>query len=161
MTTLDPQKLAVGIIDGPSREEIFDSNRLVSEKRELTFTFGVSDHSRQLQLVNHFGRPVKIADVELKGLVRYVEPLDDSGDYWRVKIRFLVKFCEHDYETDSTHFFSEYVTVKIDYNIRNRKGRPTDPLGFVRKCMRFHRRWDANNSGGLWFNDTIGLPKAA
>ena len=148
MTTLQSLQLNVVIIDGPSREELFDALRLVEERRELEFTFAVDDKLKQLHFFNAYNHPSCCGVISLKALIGGIEPADDSGKSWNIKIRLLIKFCEH--RKNGTKFFSNWIETRISYTTSNRKGRPLDDR-FVQKCMRFNPRWDELNPGGVWF----------
>lgn len=141
------------ITRGPSLIELFDANRLVEFQIRPTFTFELTDTSGKLEFLFHHGDGYwnNRTEVELQGQILSCEPLDEQGRKWRVKVRFSVKFYEHNSEDRLAASFSQYVETFIDYNPRDRKGKLNDKR-FVRKFMRWLEPWDANNPGGLFFN---------
>ncbi len=135
MTTLESleswaHRLKISIIRGPSREELFDALRLVSERRKLEFTFLVKDERKELSFLNAYGYPVEAAEVTLKALTLGIElPEGFPYDNWKVRVALLIRFCEVSEDLQSSGFFNEWVEVGIHFNTLSRKGRPVNMSG--------------------------------
>src|SRR5579862_3325570 len=111
MATLQDFRIKVDIIDGPGREELFDSNRLVELNLTREFTFRVKDLSDQLQFPDILGRPYQIAltlaKVKLEATIVSCESRSSDGTMWRVKLLIPIKLIE--VRKDSTSFFTDFV----------------------------------------------------
>jgi len=149
MAALQDFRIKVDVIDGPDREELFDSNRLVELNLTREFTFRVRDLSGQLQFLDFLGRPhpIALAKVKLEATIVSCESRSSDGKMWRVKLLIPVRLIE--VEKDSTSFFTDFVETSIIYSTTSRHGEPTDRK-FVPKFMRYYDRSDENNPNGLW-----------
>lgn len=152
MATLQNFRIWVYVLNGPSREDLFDANRLVEHELRCKFTFGAHDGSRQLKFFNALKNANFLDDLELTARILSAEPLDTTGDNWRVKVGLMIDFreCRH----NLNYFFSRQIITQLGYNTSTRKGLPSDRR-FVQKCMRWNDDWDENNPGGLWFNREV------
>jgi hypothetical protein len=140
--------------------ELFDANKYGKLLPLPEFTLEFKDPTGELEFLFHGGNDFWTTRTEekLQGEILSCEPLEReprSGPvttlprYWRIKIRFLVKFSERDER--AFHSFSEYVETFIDYDSVTKKAKLCDDR-FYRKFMRWLEPGDENNPGGLFFN---------
>jgi hypothetical protein len=157
MATLSDFQIRVSVIDGPNREELFDSNRLVELNLMREFTFMVSDRSGKLQFVDFLGHPSPIngAKITVPAEIISCESRNSVGTMWLVKL--VMPFKMTAIAPHTTRFYTEMVEVRIIYSTSNRHGDPIDRK-FVQKCMRYYDRSDENNPNGLWFTTYIAQP---
>lgn len=96
----------IAITNGPSREELFDGLRLLSEERSVKF------------IIENNGREMRPAV-----LIRSIEAEDDSGQSWNIKLSIDKNFIEtHSlYLPRPTQAGS--VTVKAYYSSKTRDGK--------------------------------------
>lgn len=150
MATLQDFRIKVVVIDGPSREEMFDANRLTELELKCEFTLLVTDESGQLRFVDFLGKPSPLnrGKIKLEAEILSCEPRSTDGTEWMVKLVIPVKKTK--IERNSTSFFTELVQTRIIFNTDNRQGEPHDRK-FVEKFMSYNDRTDENNPNGLWF----------
>lgn len=152
-TTLQALHRHIVVRTSADINELFDANRLVRLKMKPEFTFDFTDPSGKLEFSFHLNEDFwnPRTEEKLQGRILYCESLDDFGRKWQIKVRFMVKFTEHDYEANSTEFSAHALETLIDYDAVTKRGKLHDRR-FVSKFMRWLEPWDDNNPGGLFFN---------
>lgn len=98
----------IQIVNGPSREELFDGLRLFAEKREVGFM--IVDNGRQMTLPT---------------ILQSIQAEDGSGQSWNLKIKVEVKdLLKLSLPVQVRNVFAGEKTIRISayYSSKNRKG---------------------------------------
>lgn len=117
------------IIDGPSREELFDALRLRNEHRKVTFTV--------LQRGSNGGNPRTSGRyIRLLAVINEITAEDGSGHSWCLKVR--IEACP-----DDGSIMSRHDVVDLYYRDERREGQIID-------ARRLAERPTIDRKGGIW-----------
>lgn len=116
------------IIDGPSREELFDALRLRNEHRKVTFTV--------LQRGNQGNPSISGRQIRLLAAINEITAEDGSGHSWCLKVRIEAS-------PEDGSVMSRHDVVDLYYRDERREGQIID-------ARRIAERPTIDRKGGIW-----------